>query len=100
MEAIAKTLKLLWRARKDFEVRDMGNHMVLFIFQDERDVKQIMKGEPWSFDKHLVVLERVQKHSYMSKLLFETTSMKVQLHNLLIGIPTSIVKSIVFEVGT
>ena len=39
MEAIAKTLKLLWQARKDFEVRDMGNHMVLFIFRDERDVE-------------------------------------------------------------
>ena len=39
MEAIAKTLKLLWQARKDFEVRDMGNHTVLFIFRDERDVE-------------------------------------------------------------
>ena len=32
MEAITKTLKLLWRTRKGFEVRDMGNHRVLFIF--------------------------------------------------------------------
>ena len=39
MAAIAKTLKLLWQARKDFEVRDMGNHTVLFIFRDERDVE-------------------------------------------------------------
>ena len=46
MEAIAKTLKLLWRTRKGFEVRDMGNHKVLFIFQDEGDVEQIMKREP------------------------------------------------------
>nr|POF26724.1 hypothetical protein CFP56_71387 [Quercus suber] len=59
MEVIAKTLKLLWRTRKGFEVRDMGNHMVLFIFRDERDVKQILKGELWSFDKHLVALKRV-----------------------------------------
>ena len=34
-----------------------------------------MKGEPSSFDKHLVALKRVQKHSDMRKLLFETTSM-------------------------
>ena len=48
----------------------MGNHMVLFIFWDEGDVEQIMKGEPWSFDKHLMALKRVQKHFDMSKLLF------------------------------
>ena len=46
MEAIAKTLKLLWRTRKGFEVRDMGNHKVLFIFRDAGDVEQIMKMEP------------------------------------------------------
>lgn len=40
IEAIAKNLKLLWRTRKGFEVRDMGNHMILFIFRDEGDVEQ------------------------------------------------------------
>jgi len=62
-------------------------------------VEQILKGEPWSFDKHLVVLKRVKKHSDISKLLFETTSMWIQLHNLPIEIPMSTAKSIVFEVG-
>ncbi|KAK7841856.1 hypothetical protein CFP56_014779 [Quercus suber] len=61
MEAIAKTLKGIWRTRRGFEVRDMGEHRVLFIFRDERDVEQIMNGEPWSFDKHLVALKRVEK---------------------------------------
>ena len=100
MEAIAKTLKLLWRTRKGFEVRDMGNHMVLFIFRDEGDVEQILKGEPSSFDKHLVALKRVQKHTDMDKLLFETTCMWVQIHNLPIGVSLSIAKSIVSEVGS
>ena len=97
MEAIAKTLKLLWRTRKGFEVRDMRNHRVLFIFRDEGDVEQIMKGESWSFDKHLVALKRVQKHTDIGRLLFETTSMCVQLHNLPIELSMSI---IVVEVGT
>ncbi|KAF3955994.1 hypothetical protein CMV_018852 [Castanea mollissima] len=61
IEAIAKTLKGIWRTRRDFEVRNMGEHRVLFIFRDEADVEQIMKGEPWTFDKHLVALQRVKK---------------------------------------
>ena len=39
MEAIAKTLKGIWRTRRCFEVRDMGDHKVLFIFRDEGDVE-------------------------------------------------------------
>ncbi|KAK7816576.1 hypothetical protein CFP56_043919 [Quercus suber] len=74
MEAIAKTLKGIWRTRRGFEVRDMGEHRVLFIFRDERDVEQIMNGEPWSFDKHLVALKRAEKLTDLSKLQFETTS--------------------------
>lgn len=32
MGAIAKTLKGIWRTRKGFEVRDMSDYKVLFIF--------------------------------------------------------------------
>ena len=39
MEAIANTLKGIWRTRRGFEVRDIGEHRVLFIFRDEGDVE-------------------------------------------------------------
>ena len=29
-EAIARTFRLVWRTKKGFEVRDMGNHRVMF----------------------------------------------------------------------
>lgn len=32
MEAIARTFKHLWQTKKGFEVKDMGNHVVLFFF--------------------------------------------------------------------
>ena len=57
MDAIARTFKLLWRTRKGFEMRDMGNHRVLFVFLDKRDVDQVIRGEPWTLDKHLVALK-------------------------------------------
>ena len=59
MEAISQTFKLQWRTMKGFEVRDMGNHRVLFVFLDEENVDQVIRGELWTFDKHLVVLKRV-----------------------------------------
>ena len=61
-----KTLKGIWRTRRGFEVRDMGEHRVLFIFREEGNVEQIMKREPWTFDKHLVALKRIEKHANLS----------------------------------
>nr|POF25056.1 hypothetical protein CFP56_65756 [Quercus suber] len=46
MEAIAKTFKLLWRTRKGFEIRDMGDHMVLFRFPEATNIERVLQGEP------------------------------------------------------
>ena len=71
MEAIARTFKMLWRTRKGFEVRDMGNHRVLFVFLDRADVDHVIQGEPWAFDKHLMTLKEVEKHANIKNLVFD-----------------------------
>lgn len=38
MEAIVRTFKLLWHTKKGFEVCDMGNHRVSFLFSEESDI--------------------------------------------------------------
>ena len=43
MEAIANTFKLLWRTRRGFEVRDMGNHRVLFEFRVVLDIDRLLR---------------------------------------------------------
>ena len=62
-EAVARTLKPLWRTKKDFEIQDMGNHILLFVFANEADANRVLLGEPWSFDKYLVVLRRYEDDS-------------------------------------
>ena len=59
MEVVARTFKLLWHTKKGFEVRDMGDHRLLFVFLDESDVEKVLAGEPWPFDKNLVALKKV-----------------------------------------
>ena len=73
MEAIAKTFTLLWKTRKGFEIRDMGDHMVLFVFPEASDIERILRGEPWTFDKHLVALKRMDTNEDIRKLDFSVT---------------------------
>ena len=46
MEAIARTFKPLWRTKLGFKVKDVGNHIVLFVFGDEVDTERVLMGEP------------------------------------------------------
>ncbi|XP_075645254.1 uncharacterized protein At4g02000-like [Castanea sativa] len=78
----------------------MGNHRVLFIFMDRADVEHVIQGEPWSFDKHLVVLKEVEKHADIKNLVFDYTSMWVQIHDVPIGLTWKAAKDIISVAGT
>ena len=82
MEAIAKKFTLLWKTRKGFEIRDMGDHMVTFAFPNASDIDRIPLGEPWTFDRHLVVLEKMKNSDANEELGFNLTSFWVQVHDL------------------
>ncbi|XP_075645403.1 uncharacterized protein LOC142616429 [Castanea sativa] len=75
MEVIAKT-------RKGFEIKDMGDHRVLFVFSDATDVDRGLMGEPWTFDRHLVVLEKMNSDDAIEEMSFNHTSFWVQVHDL------------------
>ena len=36
----------------------IGNHLILFSFDSKEDVNRILAAEPWSFDKHIMVVSR------------------------------------------
>lgn len=43
---VARTLRPLWRMKHEFHIKDLGNHLILFTFEDELDVEQILLGAP------------------------------------------------------
>lgn len=55
---------------------------MLFAFELEFDVEKVLMGEPWSFDRHLVVLKRYDGFSPMVAVDFSNTMFWVQIHNL------------------
>ena len=63
----------------------MGSHMVLFVFLDKMDTDRVLLGEPWSYDKHLVALRRMEKKVAIKDLVFDQTFFWVQVHDLPMG---------------
>lgn len=82
LEAIARTFKQLWSTKKGFKVKDMGNHVVLFVFLDKTDADRVLLGEPWSYDKYLVSLRRLEKNGAVKDLVFDRTDFWIQIHDI------------------
>ena len=46
VEAIGRTFKPLWRAKKDFKVHEGGDHILLFVFELETNAERVLANEP------------------------------------------------------
>ena len=82
MEAMARTFKQLWRCTNGFKIQNHKEQRVLFVFDNLGDVYRILQNQPWSFDKHLVMLQRYNSDVPICDLIFKTTLFWVQVHNI------------------
>ena len=82
VEAIGRTFKPLWRAKKEFKVREVCDHILLFVFETESDAERVLANEPWTFDKHVVLLQRFDGSTPARYLRFTKLKIWVQLHGL------------------
>ena len=82
IDAIAKTFTPLWRSKNGFKVRNVGDHKVLFVFDNKAEADKVIHSEPWTFDKHLIVMERYDTTSSLDDLTLDKTTFWVQVHGL------------------
>ncbi|XP_050259051.1 uncharacterized protein LOC126704056 [Quercus robur] len=81
-ESVVRTFNPIWRPKNGIKVRRVGDHIILFIFDNEEEVEKIIEGEPWSFDKHLVMLKRYDYSIPIQDLVFDHVSLWVQVHDI------------------
>ena len=46
VEAVNRTFKPLWRARKEFEIREASDHVLLFVFGLGTNTEGVLANEP------------------------------------------------------
>lgn len=70
LEAVAKELKPIWKTKKSFEVQDMGENKVPYVFETKEDLDRVMLFSPWSFDKYLIILHKLGPDEIVTDLSF------------------------------
>ena len=82
MKAILRTLKSTWKTKKSFDIRDLGSNMVLILFDEEYDLDHILMHGPWSFNKYLLGLYKLERNESVKNTQFDRASFWVQIHDL------------------
>ena len=81
-EAVIRTFRPLWRTRKPFRTHEMGENKLVFESENDVDLERVMEYEPWTFDKHLVLFQRIEDSTTISSLSFNECAFWIQIHNL------------------
>ena len=63
-------------------MRNLGDHKVLFVFDNKAKADKVIHSEPWTFDKHVIVMERYDTTSSLDDLTLDKTTFWVQVHGL------------------
>ena len=71
--AVVATFTPIWQSKRGFKINNLGTHIILFTFHSESKVDTILANAKWSFDKHLVILQKYDGVSKMEDLDFNST---------------------------
>lgn len=47
-------------------------------------MENFLQGKPWSFDRHIVILQRYEIDTFITNLSFDKVSLWVQVHDILV----------------
>lgn len=81
-KAVARTFRPLWRTKESFHITNAGNNLLLFDFDLEVDVEKVLLGEPWSYDRHLVIFQRYDGNKALKDIDFKFCNFWVQIHDI------------------
>ena len=81
-DVVARTFKPLWKLASKLKIRDSGDNVLIFEFEDILDLEQVLEYEPWSYEKSLIAFQRVHDVELIPHLEYNQVMFWVQMHNI------------------
>ncbi|XP_058783931.1 uncharacterized protein At4g02000-like [Vicia villosa] len=84
--SMKKRVADMWRPVKGVTIKKALDGLFLFQFSHRLDMEAALKGGPWSFGSHLLIIERVQIGVQLENIPLFHVEFWVQIHNLPAGL--------------
>lgn len=83
--AMQHTMAALWKPGKGIFMKELDSNLYLFQFFHEIDVKRVLEGSPWSFNKRALEMARLQVGENPRCVDLNSLELWVQIHDLRAG---------------
>lgn len=80
--AFKQTMLQAWRSRNPVEIQDLNKNLFLFKFSSKKEADLVCKNGPWSFDRNLLILNRISGNEQPSELAMNRASLWVRVYDL------------------
>ncbi|KAH7847825.1 hypothetical protein Vadar_030611 [Vaccinium darrowii] len=75
---LKNTMEEVWGNPKNFQVLAVGDGIFQFVFPSELAVTRVLRGKPWFFNNHFLILERWKPNTPPKNCFFSFTPMWIQ----------------------
>ncbi|KAH9708700.1 reverse transcriptase domain-containing protein [Citrus sinensis] len=83
--AMKTTMASLWRPGKGVCIKDLSPTLFLFQFFHKIDINRVIDSGPWTFDQHILIVQRLGAEDQPQQVPLFYTSFWTQIYNLPIG---------------
>lgn len=94
--SMQQTRAALWRPGKGVYIKEVDVNLYVFQFYHEIDIKRVIEGSPWSFNRKALIFARMKEGDIPRAISLNTIDLWVQIHDLRAGFMT---ENVLREVG-
>lgn len=80
-----QTMAALWRPGKGVYIKEVDVNLYVFQFYHEVDIKRVMEGSPWSFNRKALIFATMKEGDIPRAVSLNTMDLWVQIHDLRAG---------------
>lgn len=95
-QVMQQTMAALRRPRKGVYIKEIDTNLYLYQFYHELDIKRVLEGSPWSFNRKALIVARMKIDEIPRWVDLNTLDLWVQVHELRSGFMT---EKVLKEVG-
>ncbi|KAF4373130.1 hypothetical protein F8388_019312 [Cannabis sativa] len=88
VQAMQHMMAFLWKPVKGLYVKELEQNRFLFQFYHELDIKRVIGGSPWTFERKQLIFERLKVGDNLRTITLNRLDLWVQIHDLQHGFRT------------
>jgi hypothetical protein len=95
-ESFKANLIRIWCIVRSVFFKEIHEHLLLFEFSDDSDRRRVLEGQPWSYDRTLLILNEFDAKTPPSQMDFSFSPIWIQIHDMPLGCMS---KGVGFKIG-